>query len=119
VVDYLIRDDAGLVEVSGSGWFPPGRFGSELVRGAEAGAVVPPRDPAALAEALRPYLVDPARAGADGRRARNGIEMHCSPDRIAAERELVYEEAVSRWRATFTGRTLTRIGQLARSSSSS
>jgi glycosyltransferase involved in cell wall biosynthesis len=92
---------------------------AELVGGAEAGAVVPPRDPTALAEALRPYLLDPARAGADGRRARNVIELHCSPDRVAAERELAYEEAVLRWRATLTGRTLTRIGQRARASSSS
>ena len=91
---------------------------AELVGGAEAGAVVPPRDPTALAEALRPYLLDSARAGADGRRARNVIETHCSPDRVGAKRELAYEEAVLRWRATLTGRTLRRIGQRARASSS-
>jgi hypothetical protein len=84
---------------------------AELVAGAEAGAVVPPRDPIALAEALRLYLLDSARAGADGRRARNVIETHCSPDRVAAKRELAYEEAVLRWRATLTGRILTRTGQ--------
>jgi glycogen synthase len=92
---------------------------AELVVGAGAGAVVPPRDPIALAEALRPYLVDPARAGADGRRARVAIEMHCSPDRVAAQREVAYEEAVVRWRATLSGRMLTRIGQRARAVSSS
>ena len=39
-------------------------------------------------------------------------------DTSAAKRELAYEEAVVRWRATLTGRTLTRIGQRARASSS-
>jgi len=91
---------------------------AELVGGAEAGALVPPRDPTVLVEAFRPYLLDSARAGADGRRARNVIETHCSPDRVAANRELAYEEAVVRWRATLTGRTLARIGQRARASSS-
>jgi glycogen synthase len=92
---------------------------AELVGGAGAGAVVPPRDPTALAEALRPYLLDAARAGMDGGRARKAIEIHCSPDRVAAERELAYEHAIVRWRATLSGRTLARIGQSTRAASSS
>jgi glycogen synthase len=81
---------------------------AELVRGARAGVVVPPCDSTALVEALRPYLVEPTRAGADGRRARAVVERHCSPERIAAEREAVYEEAVERWRSTVRARTLFR-----------
>ena len=81
---------------------------AELVAGTESGVMVPPRDPKALADALRPYLLDPSRAGADGRRARSVVERHCAPDVVAAAREVVYEEAVVRWRKTLAGRLSAR-----------
>jgi glycogen(starch) synthase len=70
---------------------------AELVTDARAGLVVRPRDPRALAQALLPYLLDPSRAGEDGRRARAVVTESCSPERIAAAREAVYEEAIARW----------------------
>lgn len=67
---------------------------AELLEGSGAGAVVPPGDPTALAEALEPYLVDPARAEREGQRARELVVERCSPATIAAEREACYLEAV-------------------------
>jgi glycogen synthase len=71
---------------------------AELVHGSSAGAVVPVGDSAALAAALRPYLVDPELARAAGRAARSLVAHHCSPKRIGEEREVCYREAQRRWR---------------------
>jgi glycogen(starch) synthase len=58
---------------------------------ASAGAVVPPNDPEALAQALRPFLADVDTAVRAGARARELVERHCSPERVAEQRERVYE----------------------------
>ena len=68
---------------------------AEILDGSGAGAVVPADDPEALAEALRPYLADAARAAEAGERGRELVAEVCSPDRIAAERERCYR-AVAR-----------------------
>ncbi len=70
---------------------------AELIDGTGAGSVVPPRDPDALAAALRPFLLDSASAAAAGREARELVIRHCSPERIAREREDCYREAVREW----------------------
>jgi glycogen(starch) synthase len=68
---------------------------AELLRQSGAGTVVEDEGPEALAAALRPYLEDPIHAAEASARARELVERHCAPDVIAAQREGVYEEAVS------------------------
>ena len=68
---------------------------AELLRQSGAGTVVEDEGPEALAAALRPYLEDPAHAAEASARARELVATHCAPDVIAAQREQVYEEAVS------------------------
>lgn len=68
---------------------------AELIRGTAAGAVVPVDDPAALAAALRPFLLDASlaeRAGAEGRAI---VERDCAPNTIAEEREECYRDAIA------------------------
>jgi glycogen synthase len=77
---------------------------AELVAGSGAGQVVPTNDPESLASALRPYLVDPARAVRAGTEARSLVEQQCSPDRIALEREASYRDAIRRWQERPRGR---------------
>lgn len=72
---------------------------AEIVAGTDAGSVVAVDDPAALADALRPFLLDPSAAGRAGRAARSVVECECSPGGIAAEREACYEEAIRVWAA--------------------
>jgi glycogen(starch) synthase len=68
-----------------------------LVQSHAAGAVVPPDDPEALANALRPFLTDARAAEAAGRRARRAVEP-LDRDLIAARREGVYEQAIALFR---------------------
>ena len=68
---------------------------AELLRQSGAGTVVEDEGPEALAAALRPYLEDPAHAAEASARARELVATHCAPDVIAAQREAVYEEAIS------------------------
>lgn len=77
---------------------------AELIRTSAAGAVVPPGDPDALAEALRPFLVDAAVAEKAGQEARALVTEHCAPDRVIPERERVYRQAIERWRRSPAGR---------------
>ena len=70
---------------------------AELVRGTGAGAVVPVDDANALANALRPFLVDPALAGRAGAEARAVVERECAPDVIAERRETCYRETIGLW----------------------
>jgi glycogen(starch) synthase len=70
---------------------------AEIVAGTDAGSVVAVDDPAALADALRPFLLDPSAAGRSGRAARSVVERECSPDGTAAEREACYREALRVW----------------------
>lgn len=69
---------------------------AELVREAGGGVVVPPGDPEALADAMLPFLTDPAHAAAVGARAREAIRDRMSPEKVVARRELAYEKAVQR-----------------------
>ena len=62
------------------------------------GEVVPPRDAAALAQALKPYLSDPQYAAQTGGRARDAVRRELTPGRIAALREKVYASAVDSFR---------------------
>jgi glycogen(starch) synthase len=71
---------------------------AELIEGSTAGQVVPTNDPEALARALRPYLLDQARAARAGLEARSLVEQHCSPDGIAEEREACYRDVIRQWR---------------------
>jgi glycosyltransferase involved in cell wall biosynthesis len=67
--------------------------------------LVPPEDPSALAAALRPLLLDPDLATRTGAAVRAIVTERCSPARIAATREHLYESAIAthrtrpaRWR---------------------
>jgi len=68
---------------------------AELVDGSDAGAVVPARDAAALADAVEPYLREATLASQAGLCARELVVAHCDPDRVAAEREECYAMAAS------------------------
>ena len=70
------------------------RVGVKEIVDADAGAIVPHDDHIALAEALRPYLLDVSRALAAGNRARGLVEEKCSPDAVARKRECCYQEAI-------------------------
>ncbi|MCM3883794.1 glycosyltransferase family 4 protein [Frankia sp. R82] len=61
----------------------------------EGGTVVPPEDPAALADALEPFLRDPELAAAVGARGRAGT-AELEPRRIAAVRVQAYQKAIDR-----------------------
>jgi glycosyltransferase involved in cell wall biosynthesis len=56
------------------------------------GWLVPPRDPAALASALRALLADPDRRAAMGRASPDRARQWYSWPRIAAQTEAVYEQ---------------------------
>ncbi|SNQ49662.1 Glycosyltransferase [Frankia canadensis] len=73
----------------------------------EGGAVVPPEDAQALADALEPYLTDPELAAAVGARGRAGT-AELEPRRIAELRVAVYQKAVDRHRARRARRPLAR-----------
>jgi glycogen synthase len=68
---------------------------AELVADSGAGAVVPPGSPDLLAEALLPYVLDPETARVAGDHGRRLMQATCSPERIAAERERCYRDALS------------------------
>ena len=69
---------------------------AEIVDGTDAGAVVAVGDAGGLADALRPYLLDRDAARRAGAAARFLVERHCSPARVADDREACYWEAVRR-----------------------
>jgi len=72
---------------------------AELVRGTRAGQVVAADDPVALADALRPFLLESARAGRAGAAARAIVESQCAPDHIADRRVACYRHAIELWAA--------------------
>jgi glycogen synthase len=78
---------------------------AELLAGSAAGQVVPTNNPEALARALRPYLLDPAHAVRAGLEARSLVERHCSPDRIAGEREACYRDVIHQSRGKLRDRS--------------
>jgi glycosyltransferase involved in cell wall biosynthesis len=59
------------------------------------GALVPPRDPAALAQRLRELLADPARLAAIGSAAAARARSRYGWDRIAVETELLYRQVLA------------------------
>jgi glycosyltransferase involved in cell wall biosynthesis len=65
----------------------------ELVDDGQTGFLVPPRDPAALAEAISVLLADDERRRAMGQAARTDAVARFSLSRFAAETVRVYEEA--------------------------
>jgi glycogen(starch) synthase len=67
---------------------------AELLEDSEAGRVVPVDDADRLAAALKPFLIDGGLAARAGAKARALVSRHCSPERIAAEREACYREAI-------------------------
>jgi D-inositol-3-phosphate glycosyltransferase len=68
---------------------------AELLLESGAGAVVEDEGPEALAAALSAFLEDPHKAAEASEQARELVKRHCAPEVIAAQREAVYEEAVS------------------------
>jgi glycogen synthase len=66
----------------------------EVVVDGETGWLVEPGDPAALGQALRRALGDPARATRMGEAGRRRVEAHFSWDRIAERTVDVYREAI-------------------------
>lgn len=69
---------------------------SETVRDGETGRLVPPRSPAALAEAITDALAQPARAAEWGAAGRRRFEQQFTAARMARETASLYEELLSR-----------------------
>jgi glycosyltransferase involved in cell wall biosynthesis len=59
-----------------------------------AGRLVPPRDPVAMAAAIRDVLAEPGRAAEMGRAARARVERLFQWERAAAELVGVFEETL-------------------------
>ncbi|WP_315099395.1 glycosyltransferase [uncultured Cellulomonas sp.] len=68
----------------------------DTVQDGRTGLLVPPRDPAALATALRSLLDDPERRAAFGAAARRRAVSRYGWDRVAAQTELVYRTMAHR-----------------------
>jgi hypothetical protein len=66
---------------------------AEVVLDGKTGLLVPPRDPAALAKAVRALLADPERAAALGGAARRRAEETYDPAKLAARYAEIYREA--------------------------
>ena len=60
----------------------------------DAGAVVPPEDPVALADAIAVRLLHPERAAAEGRRARQRVEQAYALDTTTARIADAYDEVL-------------------------
>jgi D-inositol-3-phosphate glycosyltransferase len=67
----------------------------DTVLDGRTGALVPPRDPAALAQRLRELLADPARLAAIGSAAATRARSRYGWDRIAQETELLYRRVLA------------------------
>jgi glycosyltransferase involved in cell wall biosynthesis len=67
---------------------------SELVRDRKTGRLVPPRDPVALAEAIRHILADRAQAHAMARAAQENVTTHYSLDTMVDKTIALYERVV-------------------------
>jgi glycosyltransferase involved in cell wall biosynthesis len=66
--------------------------GAEEALDGDAGELVPPEDPVALASALAERLLDPAKAAAEGKRARERVESSHDLRRMTAALAGLYEE---------------------------
>jgi len=62
----------------------------------ETGTLVPPRDPRALAEALRAYLNDPALRRKHGKAARQRVLRDYRPERLWLHTSWIYEDLLRR-----------------------
>lgn len=82
----------------------------EVVVHDETGWLVPPRQPRALAEALRRLLEEPERARAFGLAGRRRVEARFSWDRIARRTLEVYAEALEAHRSSSRGNRATAHG---------
>ncbi|WP_376793117.1 glycosyltransferase [Thermoflexus sp.] len=60
----------------------------------EAGWIIPPRDPGALAEAIREILGQPERARARGQRGRERVQAEFTLEKMAQNVLAIYEEAL-------------------------
>ncbi|MCA1704459.1 MAG: glycosyltransferase [Actinobacteria bacterium] len=69
----------------------------EIIDEAVTGHMVPPRDPAALADRLVDLLSDPARARVMGRAARMRLESEFTLQRSVCNAERTIEETAGRW----------------------
>ncbi len=74
----------------------------DTVLDGRTGALVPPRDPAALAQRLRELLADPARLAAIGSAAATRARSRYGWGRIASEMELLYHRVRASAEATTT-----------------
>jgi len=63
---------------------------AEILRDGETGLIVPPRDPARLAEAILTLVDDPARAREMGRRGSEDVARRFTPERLTAETLRIY-----------------------------
>ncbi len=72
----------------------------------DAGALVPREDPEALASAVAERLLDPAKAAAEGHRARERVERFHDLRATTAALADLYEELVSVPASSSTGRTI-------------
>lgn len=89
-ISLLEAQSSGLPVVAGrSGGIP------DAVREGEAGLLADPEDPAAVADALRTVLGDPARAAAMGRAGRAAVERYFNWDRVIADLRAISAEATS------------------------
>jgi glycosyltransferase involved in cell wall biosynthesis len=78
----------------------------EAVKDGEHGWLVPPGDPAATAEALLNLLAEPSRARTMGAAARARWERSFTGQRMIADTERHYREALSAVRAAARDRVL-------------
>jgi glycosyltransferase involved in cell wall biosynthesis len=63
-----------------------------------AGTVVPPDDPAALADAVEPFLASTERAAEVGKRGRGAVARELDATTVARMREGAYRKAIARHR---------------------
>lgn len=68
---------------------------SDLVQRADAGTVVPPDDPIALARALEPLLLDAALAAEAADRGRRFVLRELTPEVNSSRREAVYRSLIN------------------------
>lgn len=70
---------------------------AEILQDGRTGLIVPPRDPERLARSILALLDDPARARDMGLCGSRDVTERFTPERLAAETLLAYEEAVRRF----------------------
>ena len=66
--------------------------------GDDPALTAPVGDAAALADRMRPFLLDAELAESTGKRLHDAVAEACAPVRVAARRIEVYEEAIERVR---------------------